>query len=140
MSTTEGRIQLHKFKNNGWKYAGGDAESHKNYWKIFSRSINLPIDDPIKHNSHCICGHEIQKNCWIYKKGSKKNPNKHRFKVIGNECINRFMDKRRTCHICDKEHRNRVVNRCNECRIGLCDKCDIRIPDQYDKCYKCKFS
>jgi hypothetical protein len=60
-------------------------------------------------------------------------------KVIGSECINKFLEKRRTCSKCGEEHRNRIVNRCNDCRWGMCDYCDRTIDPKYRVCYNCKF-
>ena len=41
------------------------------------------------------------------------------------------------CEKCGNKHKNRVVNRCNKCRIGLCDNCNKIIDKKYKKCYNC---
>lgn len=132
--TQKGMIKISNLLNNEWIYAGGDSDSHLNYWYIFARSKNWDPSDKPKFKSKCVCGQELEKNCWIY------NLEQNRIKVIGSECINKFLDKRRTCSICGDEHLNRVVNRCNDCRYGLCDYCDKEIDDKYHICYNCKFN
>lgn len=130
--TEEGIKKVNSLVSADWVYAGGDFDSHLKYWEIFARSKNFPAKKP-KFRKKCICGQELKRNCWIY------NEDENLIKVIGSECINKFLDKRRTCSICGDEHRNRIVNRCNDCRWGLCDHCDKEIDDRYKICYVCKF-
>lgn len=131
--TEEGIKKINKLVKGDWIYAGGDYKEHLNYWKIFSRSYGFIGDRARKFKPMCVCGQELQRNCWIY---SKK---KHKIKIIGSECINKFIGKQKLCHICGEEHNNRIVNRCNDCRHGMCDICDKIIDSKYRKCYKCKF-
>ena len=131
--TIDGIKQVNKLLLDGYIYAGGDFKEHENYWPIFARSMGWQIRITPKFKSHCVCGQELQRNCWVY------NKDNNRMKVIGSECINKFIKKRRTCHLCGEEHKNRIVNRCNECRVGLCDKCDCEIDESYKLCYSCKF-
>ena len=130
-STIDGIKKVNSLSKKGWIYAGGDFDEHQNYWKIFSKSYFYKSYTP-GFKSKCVCGQELTRNCWIY------NPKENRIKVIGSECINKFLDKRRTCSICGDEHKNRKVNRCNKCRQGLCDNCDKKIDIKYKLCYKCK--
>jgi hypothetical protein len=132
--TQEGVKKVNELVKGEWIYAGGSFDSHLNYWNIFARSMNFPggAEKKPRFKNYCVCGQELERNCWIY------NKNENRIKIIGSECINKFLDKRRTCSICGEEHRNRIVNRCNDCRWGLCDHCDKKIHEKYKVCYKCK--
>ena len=131
----------HKFikglKNNGltydevkdWSYCGGNKGRHLNYFKICCKNEDLP-----GWQCECVCGHPIIENCYIQDKKKEKKL------ILGNCCIEKFIDKcSRTCEICRKPHRSRIVNRCKDCRKGLCDVCDKPINKQYSKCYTCKF-
>ena len=124
---------INNLLTTGYIYAGGDFGEHANFWPIFCRGEGWNPTPKPKFKDHCVCGQELERNCWIY------NRDENRMKVIGSECINKFLDKRRTCHICGDEHQNRIVNRCNDCRPGLCDDCDKEIDLSYSKCYSCKF-
>jgi len=124
---------INNLLTTGYIYAGGDFGEHANFWPIFCRGEGWNPTPKPKFKDHCVCGQELERNCWIY------NRDENRMKVIGSECINKFLDKRRTCHICGDEHQNRIVNRCNDCRSGLCDDCDKEIDLSYSKCYSCKF-
>ena len=129
--TADGIIKVNRLVSEEWIYAGGDFEGHFNYWIIFARGKNFDPKKKPPFKGRCVCGQEIQRNCWIY------NERENKIKVIGAECINKFLDKRRTCSICGEEHQNRIVNRCNDCRWGICDYCDKEIDDKYKKCYSC---
>ena len=75
-------------------------------------------------------------NCYI---ADKNNEN---VIVIGNCCIKSFLseDKSgRTCEKCGSPHKNRVCNRCNSCRSGICDRCGKEIDKKYKLCHPCKF-
>ena len=63
--------------------------------------------------------------------------------ILGSCCIKRFLPKNsagRTCDECGKPHRNRKINKCNDCKIGYCIECwkpmDI---SSYDRCAECYF-
>lgn len=89
-----------------WKYCGGDTKRHKNYFKLA-----CPNDDIPNYESRCVCGHYIKENCYI------TDPMGDRLLIIGNTCIKRFIPKSaRTCEICGANHKNRKVNKCNDCR------------------------
>lgn len=124
-------LTLDEIKNSGWNYCGGDVHScHTNYWKLRFNDMKFP-----PHEAHCVCGHFIRENCYI----TNNNTN---FVIIGNCCIKKFLPKdkqRRTCSICQKPHRNRVVNKCNSCRKGKCDKCEGTTYKRYKLCYSCKY-
>lgn len=132
--TKEGIIKVQELLNTGFVYAGGDFDSHKNYWPIFARSYGLSVDKLPKFKSKCVCGEEITRNCWVY------NPKTRRMKVIGSDCIKKFGLEGRKCSVCNVVHRNRLVNRCNDCRKGLCDICNKKISLKYNKCYRCTYN
>ena len=110
-------------------YAGGcgglagncshcDAAGHKEHLKYFKHLF--PNDVVPEHVTKCICGMTIKENCFIQCKDG--------LVIIGNECINRFIDKnekgRKTCARCGDNHRNHKDNFCNSCRkeIKECEK------------------
>ena len=130
-NTKEGTIEVQKLLNNGYVYAGGDFGSHINYWHIFADGLFVGNWTP-KFKPQCVCGEELTRNCWIY------NPETNRMKVIGSECIKKFGLEGRKCCICNSVHKNRIVNRCNDCRKGLCDGCGKSISEHYKRCYNCK--
>lgn len=132
-----------------FKYAGGDHGGHYNYYKLCNKTEELP-----EHKSECVCGQRIKKNCYI----SDGNI----LYVLGACCIKNFMKHNtRTCDICDKPHRNRIINLCNECKINYkckscnkykdelkngkckncnvkkCKKCGKEINEKYTHCYLC---
>lgn len=115
-----------------YKYCGGDSGSHLNYWRDHinkNNKYNKPANV-----SNCICGHSISENCYIMHKTNS------RILVLGNCCIQKFVsDCGRTCENCGSGHQNRKVNRCNNCRIGKCDKCDRQCNPKYKVCYNCRF-
>ena len=118
----------------GWSYAGGDSNSHYNYFLLITRWINL-MQPP--HLERCVCNQKIRYNCYIV------NRVKTKIIVIGSCCINSFMPdgkKGRTCDICEKPHRNRKVNKCNDCK-HKCSRCKTYITScyGYDKCYGCMY-
>ncbi len=114
-----------------YKYCGGDSKQHLNYWNLFNRNKNLDTPD---YTTKCICGHDIEDNCYIIHKTSEN------ILVLGNCCIQKFCpDSGRTCDDCGEPHRNRKVNRCNECRKGKCDECDKKCNPDFPTCYACKF-
>ena len=111
----------------GWKYCGGNEGRHLRYFKIACPGYDLP---PLE--SHCVCGHRITENCYI--------TNGPELMVLGNCCIKRFVPAKlsgRTCERCGEPHRNRKVNRCKECRKGVCDECGAQCNSTYKKCYSC---
>lgn len=89
-----------------WKYVGGNRGSGLKYWNLCTDNQELP-----EHHNKCICGHDIIENCYI------ESPDGEDILVLGNRCVKRFIRKSsRTCEICEKPHRNRKINQCNECK------------------------
>jgi hypothetical protein len=121
-------ISYKEIIDGGWKYCGGNREGrHQNYYKMVFPNKRLP-----EKKDYCVCGHAIKENCYI--------TNETYVLVLGNCCIKRFMpgdNSGRTCSTCGKSHKNRIVNRCKECRKGVCDKCDKRCNPSYKLCYDC---
>ena len=112
---------------SNWKYCGGNRGRHLNYFQLCCKNEDLP--DQV---NECVCGHFIEENCYI--------TDGKRILVLGNCCVKKFISKSmRTCEKCGKPHKNRVVNRCNNCRIGVCDECDKECKEIYKKCYNCNF-
>ena len=112
-----------------WAYCGGTSGRHKNYFNLRFPNKEIP-----SWTNKCVCGHTITENCYI--------TNEERFLVLGNCCIKKFIPaSTRTCENqnCRKPHKNRIVNRCNECRIGVCDKCNRGCSEQYKTCASCHF-
>ena len=117
---------------SGWKYCGGNKGSHRNYWDLVCGQYGYELP---KHQNECVCGHHIEENCYI-----TDDFDDGEILILGMCCIKKFCPKSgRTCEICGEEHRNRIVNRCNDCRIGLWDGCRREIDEIYTKCYRCKF-
>ena len=115
---------------NNWKYCGGDDKAHLNYWSLINGKEELP-----EHEDKCVCGHKIKKNCYLEYNDE--------ILILGSCCIKRFLPKNsagRTCDECGKSHRNRKINKCNDCKVGYCLECwkpmDI---SSYDRCAECYF-
>lgn len=94
-------------------YAGGGMfgsvknpiHCHNNYYvNNFSKIFHRP---EVRH--HCLCGHYIKNQCYIYNKKLKMAY------VIGNCCIERFVKGKR-CFKCGAKHQNRITKYCNVCR------------------------
>lgn len=114
--------------NNNWKYCGGRTGCHLNYFKLCCKDDDLP-----EKINECVCGHHIEENCYI--------TNGEDILVLGNCCIKKFIPQSsRTCEKCGEPHKTRVNNRCNNCRVGICDKCDKKCDVSYKKCYNCTFT
>lgn len=113
--------------NNNWKYCGGNKGRHLNYFKLSCRDEELP-----EKINYCVCGHTIKENCYI--------TDGTYILILGNCCIKKFIPKSsRTCELCEKPHKNRLVNRCDYCRKGLCDVCNKKCDVEYKKCSNCYF-
>jgi len=122
-------------KNQNFKYCGGNEGRHNNYFKIFFKKKleENPRWIP-EFKEECVCGHKIKENCYIINDSNI-------ILTLGNCCIKKFVPKSgRTCEVCQSPHKNRIVNRCNECRVGICDKCDKECSRKYSLCWKCNFA
>ena len=97
-------------------------EGHYKYYRML-----FPTRD---FAEYCVCGQVIKRNCYI--------TNMKRIVIVGNCCIKGFLEKSgRTCEICGASHRNRIVNKCNDCK-NKCEKCKKRKDNNgYKLCYWC---
>ena len=124
----EYNLSIEEIQNGDWKYCGGDKGRHLNYFKL-----TCPEDDLPGWTNECVCSHAIVENCYI--------TDGDNILILGNCCIKKFMPEGlsgRTCSLCDAPHKNRIVDRCNDCREGLCDGCGKTINSNYKKCWQCK--
>lgn len=112
-----------------WTFCGGtDTEAHKKYYGVcFPKHRFPPSVDT------CVCGVKIMRNCYI------KNKQNH-ILILGSCCIKRFISAgiKKTCSVCNAIHRNRIVNKCNNCRSGICDVCGKTIDDRFKTCFGCR--
>ena len=127
---TEGILEKHGITaeevKNEWKYCGGNAGCHLNYF-----NLHTGLKHP-RFVSHCVCNQAIELQCYIQKNG--------RLITLGSCCIKRFCIKKgRRCEKCDEPHGNRVVNRCNDCRFGVCDDCGDECNSSYSRCGLCNY-
>lgn len=119
------KISFEDIKNGKFKYCGGDKGRHLNYFNMAYKDWEKP-----EYDDTCICGHKIIENCYI--------TDGEYIIVLGNCCIKKFVPKSsRTCEICGKPHKKRIVNRCDDCRKGICDICNKKCNKDYTKCYNC---
>ncbi len=112
-----------------WFYCGGSYDAHRDYYFMcFPKSSKLP-----EYGDECVCGHKIEKNCYIT--DSKKS----KILILGMCCIKKFIcNFSRSCEICNKPHKNRTVNKCNDCKIKKCVKCgDKNTNKNNDRCKDC---
>ena len=150
MTTINGIMRVEKLKNNGWKCCGGTS-NHNDLitWKNFKKKNGLPEDLILKKKDHCICGHEIINQCYIYKVKNKKDEDLYYFKVLGTECIKKVYNEeykhlrsenRKECPICNTIHGSRKrTDLCPECCDKRCEKCyKILNNNKYKYCYNCK--
>jgi hypothetical protein len=116
-------LTLEEINSGKFTYAGGNGaywigygadrelhhhrNAHYNYFLLRFPEYEFP-----EQRFECVCRHAIVENCYIY------NEEKG-FLVIGNCCIQRFMDAKfagRTCELCKSPHKNRRWNLCNDCK------------------------
>jgi hypothetical protein len=95
---------------NDWEFVGGDIRpNHINRW-----NLKFPNQEMPGQVLECECSHPIKENCYIYSKQLDE------IKIIGNCCVKRFLpnkeDRELKCELCKIPHRNRKVNRCNNCK------------------------
>ena len=81
----------------------------------------------------CCCYTPIE---WNYVFALTKDPtNVDKVIILGSECVKKYIDKdfrKKRCVRCGEKHQNRVVDRCNECRLDdpknrFCMWCDIKL-------------
>lgn len=121
-------LSYEDIKEGKFKYCGGDTSRHHNYFKMNFGNKSIPA-----HTDEYVCGHKIKENCYI--------TDGKQILVLGNCCIKKFIPKcGRSCELCGSSHKNRIVNRCNQCRVGRCDKCSKPWKQEYKVCYGCKFN
>lgn len=117
-------LTIDEIKNN-WKYCGGNKGRHLNYFKLCCKNEEIP-----EIVNKCVCGHDIQENCYI--------TNDISILILGNCCIKKFIPKSsRTCETCNKPHKNRKINKCNDCRRNRCEICRKECDYKYKRCYGC---
>ena len=114
-------------------YVGGNGDNttglmhHRNYFALKCPGIDHPEPE-----EHCVCGHAIRENCYIRKMETGDMIH------MGICCVKRFMpESGRTCGDCAKSHRNRKVDRCNDCRKVKCDRCGGRKEGKKTLCTQC---
>jgi hypothetical protein len=96
------------------KFCGGDTKKEDiNWWYEYFK------ENPRTHPAEmaeCVCHHWIKENCYIH-------THKNEILVLGNCCIKKFItqDKRR-CNICERPHKNRITNKCKECKKEILDE------------------
>jgi len=118
-----------------YKYSGGSNgdKRHENYFFKCMPAASVP-----ELVEECLCGHAIKENCYI-----TKDFDINTILILGNCCIKKFIDKSsRTCEICNRPHRNRSHNFCNDCKKDYikCKKCKIycKIEKGFNVCEPCK--
>jgi hypothetical protein len=155
MTTPEGIKRIYKLKGEGYQYLGGERNPGKmapyNQWIRFCRTAGIEPDlHPARHKEQCVCDHKIYYNCWV----GKKVGDQWKVKVVGCECIDKFVLHKRTCQDCGTPHKNINWDLCKECkkkrdivaaklskRRKVCLDCPRKINfkpgDTYKRCYGC---
>ena len=101
---------------DNYAYAGGNSLKRIKYYEL---KCETSITPPRVYN--CICGQEIKENCYI------KNIETGHILILGSCCIKRFVPKSgRTCSDCGVAHRNRVIDKCNNCKWITCNICNTK--------------
>jgi len=95
---------------NDWEYVGGSKSEGR-----FARRF-VDGRPPPPWERHCVCGHEIAEQCWIYRATTGD------LRTVGNCCMKRFLPpgeaRKQHCRDCGGGHNNRVAGLCNAC--GKC--------------------
>ena len=87
----------------------------------------------------CCCYTPIE---WNYVFAHIKDPtNVDKIIILGSECVKKYIDpdfNKKKCVRCGNPHRNRVVDRCNECRLDdptnrFCKWCDTKLDEFNEK-------
>ena len=91
-----------------WKYVRNDTH----YRQLF------PGKELPDHEVECVCGHWIEKQCWIYRLDC---PLGIHVLTLGNCCIKNYFPKdfkSKRCEVCSTAHKNRKDNVCKMCRAA----------------------
>ena len=108
-------------------YVGGDRKGRLTYFRLKYPGEVIP-----EHSQTCVCGHAIEENCFI------RNTQTGHTLIIGTCCNKNFVTTSgKNCQDCGAPHRNKVVDRCNDCRRSKCDDCGARCRPAYKTCYSC---
>ena len=156
MTTPEGIKRIYKLKGEGYHYLGGEPNPAKmapfNQWNRFCKTAGInPARHPARHKMKCVCDHDIYFNCWV---GKKTPEGQWKIKVVGSECIDKFVVHKRVCQDCGTPHKNINWDLCKECkkqrdikanklakRRKVCLDCPRRInfkdEDNYKRCWGC---
>ena len=108
-------LSLKEIEKSSWTYCGGDREQHLRYWNVCQSTrklLNRKEWPQPPHESHCVCGHAIQENCYI--------TNGKYFLIVGNSCIKKFTTAGRQCELCKESHKSKKDNLCKKCRRDRC--------------------
>ena len=125
-------ISFESFSNDFY-FCGNNGDKKNYFYKIF-KNLDFP-----EFEDKCLCNTNIKKNCYVYNKTTKH------IIILGSCCIKKFCKYgiKQTCDLCNKPHKNRIGNKCNECRLikklysGFCIDCNKVIDRKYLKCYIC---
>lgn len=116
------------------KYIGGTSYGHRNYLKLQTLDFDQIIKDN-EENGKCICGNILVHKCFLADKTTLEN-DEISYYVVGECCIKKFLPACllvRKCQKCQKPHKNRTIDMCNECR-PKCSKCGKHLTPRHT-CY-----
>ena len=106
-----------------------DKDTHSHVKRLEQYLSNHPDTQLPSCKSNCLCGAQIQENCYLI-----HEDNIYPILVSGNCCIRKFLGKetrKKTCLLCNKPHQNHKVTVCNDCR----HKCLVCLVDVTKKKY-----
>ena len=115
----DGFLNIHNLNINDvvkdFMRVGDDSTGGKRQFKLLMGD-DVPFP---KHVDRCVCDHKIIHNCFIANRENGK------VIILGKCCVRRFKGTlNRRCDICNKQHKNRSDNLCNECRLlKECTRC-----------------
>ena len=136
----EYNLTLDELNETGWHYIGGNHKQFLSHFKLLKLKYSIEYiirnaknydsaQDTFCNNSNntivdggewrnCVCHEPIYNLCFI------ANATREEFFIIGNCCIKSFIKANTiTCEECGNEHRNKIKNLCNDCK--LCQECEI---------------
>ena len=115
-----------------FKYAGNNKDERgiKIFYMTFGHH-NYP-----EYSLTCLCNTNITNNYYV------TNNKKEIILVMGKCCIKQFVKTgtKLLCEICNEPHKNRLQNRCNECKNkNLCIDCKKATTDHknFKYCFEC---